>query len=99
MNVSLCIPRVNKMYNYSFIYNTINKYKIGEIEDIAILKKNKFNKVYINFYYWYSDSDRNNKLFQHLNNGGSIKIFYNEPYFWNCYKAQPKKKLEYNYNP
>ena len=53
MNLSLCIPRVNKMYNYSFIYNTINKYKIGEIEDIAILKKNKFNEVYINFYYWY----------------------------------------------
>ena len=43
-------------------------------------------------------SKTNNKLFQHLNNGGSIKIFYNEPYFWNCYKAQPKKKLEYNYN-
>ena len=43
MNISLCIPRVNKMYNNSFIYNTINKYKIGEIEDVAIQKKN-FNK-------------------------------------------------------
>ena len=79
-----CVLPINEIYpdlhkyNNLFIYNTINKYKIGEIEDITILKKNKFNKVYINFYYWYSENERNNKLFQHLNNGGSIKIFYNE---------------------
>ena len=97
MNISLCIPRIKNIYTNTFIYNIIDKYKIGEIEDIVIIKKKNFSKVYINFYYWYSDNDRNNKIFKHLTNDGSIKIFYNEPYFWNCYKAEPKRKIKYNY--
>jgi len=95
MNMSLCIPRINNIYTNSFIFNIIDKYKIGEIEDITILKKKNFNKVYINFYYWHSNNQKNTKIFDHLNKGGSIKIFYNEPYFWNCYRAEPKRKIKY----
>ena len=94
-NITICIPKVHKKYVYKWIFRTINKYKIGKIKNIKIIpyhNEGYFNKVLIEFEYWFN-TEKNVKLNQHLTNGGSIKIIYDEPWFWKCFKYSNDKKL------
>lgn len=87
-NISLCIPKVHKKYDYKRIFQIINKYKIGKIETIDIIpyhRESHFNKVVIHFTFW-NQTKKNLKINTHLINGGNIKILYDEPWFWKCYK-------------
>ena len=56
-NISICIPKVHKKYTYKWIFQIINKYKLGKIKNINIISYHNsthFNKVVIEFYYWYN---------------------------------------------
>lgn len=87
-NISICIPKVHKKYTYKWIFRIINKYKLGKIKNINIIpyhNSTHFNKVVINFQHWYN-TKKNVDINQHLNNKGNIKIIYDEPWFWKCFK-------------
>ena len=87
-NLSLCIPKVHKKYTYKWIFKIINKYKIGKIQNIKVIpyhNSRHFNKVIIHFEYWIN-TKKNLDIYNHIDNGGNIKILYDEPWFWKCFK-------------
>lgn len=93
-NITICIPKVHKKYNYKQIFQIINKYTMGKIKNINIIpyyNSTHFNKVVIDFHYWYN-TKKNVNINQHLDKGGNIKILYDEPWFWKCFKYVSDKQ-------
>tara|TARA_B100001093_G_scaffold513859_1_gene586652 strand:- start:5987 stop:6271 length:285 start_codon:yes stop_codon:yes gene_type:complete len=92
-NVSLCIPKVHKKYDYKWIFKIVNKYRIGKIKKVNIIPYHNsyyFNKVVIEFEYWFNTT-RNIDINKHLINGGNIKIIYDEYWFWKCFNNTKKQ--------
>jgi len=87
-NISICIPKVHRKYDNKWVFQIINKYKIGKIKNILIIpyhNSNYFNKIIIDFEYW-NNTKKNMSIYNHMDDGGTIKIIYDEPWFWKCFK-------------
>ena len=87
-NIQICIPKVHKKYTYKWIFQIINKYKLGKIKNINITPYHNtthFNKVVVEFHYWHNNK-KNLSINQRLDNKGDIKIIYDAPWFWKCFK-------------
>lgn len=84
-NKSLCIPRVDKCIRKEKITQIINSLSLGSIDHIDIFptkaNKNQYSCVFIHFTQWYTD-ERTTKILQTLEEKKSIKVFYDDPWFW-----------------
>lgn len=85
---NLCIPRVNTCVTKELVYEIINKYSLGCIEKIDVIKKRGSNKkndlsnmVFIYFNGWY-DNALANSVKKRLDTGKDIKIIYDDPWYW-----------------
>jgi hypothetical protein len=87
---SLFIPRVFPNIDEKRIRRIFDELNIGVIDRIDIVKVNSpsnvkvgdaFNRVYVHFKNWFSNSDAN-KTREALLSGKEIKIVYDEPWFW-----------------
>ena len=47
-NISICIPRVDKYFNQNRILSILNRYKLGIIKEIKIIKNNMMPKIIFN---------------------------------------------------
>jgi len=93
-NITICIPKVHKKYNYKWVFQIINKYKIGKIKNINLTPYHNsphFNKIIIYFEYWHN-TEKNINIYNHMDSGGNIKIIYDEPWFWKCFKYVSDKQ-------
>jgi len=83
---SLCIPRTYPNIDANRITQILNELELGEIDRIDIVSKysnkgEKFNRIFVHFKYWFSNSNADTAR-ERLLNGNEIKIIYDDPWFW-----------------
>jgi hypothetical protein len=84
---SLCIPRVFSNIGWKRIKDTIEEAGWGSIQRVDVIpKKNDngdtFNRVFVHFNKWNTDKDEIKTIVSALEEGESIKMTYDEPWFW-----------------
>lgn len=85
-NMSICIPRVFSDIHVSFITNIFQyELNLGIIKKIDVIKNNdnNFKKVFIHFDEWHNN-EKSNTIKQKLLDGKTIKVVYDNPWFWKC---------------
>lgn len=91
--ITLCIPRVCKDIKVNEIYNKILSLDIGKIYKIIELpvKNNEFKKILIimNF-----KGTRGKELEKIVKEGKSLKIVYNDPWYWKLVEYKRGHKIE-----
>ena len=94
-NPSICIPRIFKHISIPFIIDIFqNKLLFGKIKNIDVVDisgNNDYKKIFIHFYNWYTNEsaiDNKNKIL----NDETIKIVYDNPWFWKCSLNRAKNK-------
>ena len=91
---SLCIPRVCKEINVNEIYNKLFSLDIGKIYKIIELpvKNNiEFKKIIIIMEF---KGIRGKELEKIVKGGKSLKIVYNEPWYWKLVEYKRGQKIE-----
>lgn len=81
---TLCIPRIKQNCTKSFIRNTVNKCKFGEIQSIVerpLRNDKKYKKVIIRLVVD-KYSKNGTYLLYNTDNGNPIKIVYNDFEYW-----------------
>jgi len=98
-NPSLCIPRVFPNIDEKRIRRIFNELNVGIIQRVDIVNKTtekgeKFNRVFIHFQEWFTNSNAETAK-ERLLSGKEIKIIYDDPWFWkvSAYRAPQ------NHNP
>jgi hypothetical protein len=81
---NLCIPRVHSSITKEVVFEIINKYSLGSIAKIDVIKKKgaRHNMVFIYFNEWYHDNLRAIHVKERLMSGKDIKIIYDDPWYW-----------------
>tara|TARA_Y100000813_G_C24161248_1_gene352189 strand:+ start:196 stop:477 length:282 start_codon:yes stop_codon:yes gene_type:complete len=85
----ICIPKVDSIYNKSFIYNTFNQFHFGKIKKIDLINFNNFNRAFIHYTSWNND-ERSNWVKNILDEGKDFKIIHDSPWYWKCSKSISK---------
>ena len=97
---SLCIPRVFSNIDEKRIRRIFDELNMGIIERIDIVGKTtekgeKFNRVFVHFKRWFSNSNADTAR-DRLLNGKEIKIIYDDPWFWKVSAYREVYKHEKN---
>jgi hypothetical protein len=97
---SLCIPRVFSNIDEKRIRRIFDELNLGIIERVDIVNKTtekgeKFNRVFVHFKRWFSNSNSDTAR-ERLLNGKEIKIIYDDPWFWkvSAYRPPQEQKRE-----
>ena len=91
---SLCIPRVFPNISEARIRKTFQDISIGRIENIEMIKGEKFNRVFVHLI-WANTPDANYVRNQVMT-GKDVKIIYDEPWFWMVSASRkPMTQLSY----
>ena len=85
-STTICIPRIDKSITYETIKSVFQSYNFGNIKDINIVSGRENNKVFIKYNYW-NTSPQSIKFRNAINNKQEVKLFYQFPCFWKCYKS------------
>ena len=93
---SLCIPRVFSNIDEKRIRHIFDELNLGIIERVDIVNKTtekgeKFNRVFVHFRRWFSNSNADTAR-ERLLNGKEIKIIYDEPWFWKVSAYRPPQE-------
>ena len=91
---SICIPSVSIRTTKYDIENVFRKLKWGEIRKIYFNYKKKYesNQIFIEFNKWNLDDPYVAEIYQRFIQGKTIKIVYDEPWFWKCSANHFQKK-------
>ena len=95
---SLCIPRVFSNIDEKRIRRIFDELNLGIIERVDIVSKTtekgeKFNRVFVHFKRWFSNSNADTAR-ERLLNGKEIKIIYDEPWFWKVSAYRPPQEQQ-----
>jgi len=71
--------------------------EIGEVERVDMVKKTnaagkEFNRVFVHFKHW-NDNESANAVKEKLLSGDSVKIVYDDPWFWKIFKSNVEKPV------
>lgn len=98
LNPSICIPRVfSNIHGKDIIDVFQNKLNIGIIKKLDIINNNsdkKFKKVFIHFKSW-NNNVKSNHIRTLLTDGKTIKVVYDNPWFWKCSLNQNSSDREH----
>jgi hypothetical protein len=86
--IILCIPRVSTSISREYIFNTISKMNIGNIEtlhEIPLQHSNTFKRIIIRVN-WDLSSPDSKRIYSILAENKSIKIVHSMPWYWICVK-------------
>ena len=84
--ISFCIPRVYKEESRQFIYDKLNKLKLGKIhyiKEVPCKNDDQYKKIFVH----YTQFDENKKIQTQFTNKGYLNIVYENHWYWKLYKA------------
>jgi hypothetical protein len=86
-NPSICIPRIESDINRQNINNIFKNF--GTVERIDIVNSGrKSRKAFIHFKRW-----NHTDLLSRLENGDTVNLIYNFPWYWKCRKSNLPKPI------
>ena len=86
-NPSICIPRIESDINRQNINNIFKNF--GTVERIDIVNSGrKSRKAFIHFKRW-----NHTDLLSRLENGDTVNLIYNFPWYWKCRKSNLSKPI------
>jgi hypothetical protein len=103
-NPSICIPRVFPNITWQRVKSIFEEMELGVIDRVDMVNKTnekgeKFKRVFVHFKHW-SRSASAKQVKEALLNGESVKIEYDQPWFWKVYLSNaPKPEFEKKTTP
>lgn len=88
---SICIPRVIRRTTKHNVEKVFQQLGWGQIKNITMNYKDNYNQVFIDFSKWNMDDPKIDKIRQKLIQGETIKVVYDEPWFWKCSMSRYNK--------
>lgn len=98
-NPSLCIPRVFPNITWKRIKAVFEELGLGVVDRVDMVNKtndrgDKFKRVFIHFKHWHANEDAN-AVKQKLISGDTVKIIYDDPWFWKvCMSNVPRPEFK-----
>ena len=98
-NPSICIPRVFPNIDWKRVKNVFEELGMGEVERVDMINKvndkgQKFKRVFVHFKKW-NDDPTTRQVKSKLLSGDSVKIVYDDPWFWKVFLSHvPKPTFE-----
>lgn len=86
--ISICIPRIHTSTTETILFEAFRKLFIGRIlrVEIVINKKTNKRRAFIHYKYVYNTQE-SNKILMALTSGKCMRVVYQFPYYWKCYKS------------
>lgn len=90
---SICIPRVFANIRWKRVKAVFDQLQLGEIDRIDMVQRTgddgaNFQRCFIHFKTW-ADTENARAVRSQLDaDGGEIKIVYDDPWFWKCFKSR-----------
>lgn len=90
---SICIPRVFSNITWKRVKTVFDQLTLGEIDRVDMVERmtddgTAYKRVFIHFKSWY-DSENATAVRNQLDaEGGEIKIVYDDPWYWKCFKSR-----------
>lgn len=91
MNSTLCIPRIENTLSKESIFHIFRKINWGYIENIRevpLVKENNYKRVIIKIRF----NKQNAHILQSINDGETLKLVYNDPWYMRVIKFIPSQK-------
>jgi len=87
---SICIPRVDTNIKRRYIYDTISKLHIGDIENIneIPLRNDPQHKRVIITMKWNKNSELTKYMQEKFDEIGSVKVVHDTPWYWKICPAR-----------
>jgi hypothetical protein len=92
MSESLCIPKVDVGVSKDYIYKTISKLKIGNIQniiEIPLRNDPNYKRIIIKLF-WNENEPRIKNIKKNLCESGSLKIVHDMPWYWKVVTFHPQ---------
>tara|TARA_B100000035_G_scaffold61950_2_gene50086 strand:- start:7053 stop:7316 length:264 start_codon:yes stop_codon:yes gene_type:complete len=86
MEISICIPKMNRNTKKSQIKQIFNYHNFGTIKNIDLILLGKNKRAFIHYSSW-NNNEKSIKVKNILEKGKDFKIMYNMPWFWKCVLA------------
>lgn len=86
MTITICIPKMNRNTNKSFIREIFNSHAFGRIENIDLILLGKNKRAFIHYSSW-NNNEKSINVKNILDRGEDFKVMYNMPWFWKCVLA------------
>lgn len=90
---SICIPRVFSNITWKRVKSVFDQLSLGEIDRVDMVERTTddgtaYKRVFIHFKSW-SDTENATAVRTQLDaEGGEIKIVYDDPWYWKCFKSR-----------
>ena len=94
MSLSICIPSF--LGSKKDIKEALVKIEIGQINEIIIKKKGKFQVAFIYLNKWNLENPIIKRIYKILCDGEEINLVYKFPWFWKCRANHDITELKYN---
>jgi len=88
---SICIPRVVTRTTKWNVEKIFKKLGWGQLKNITINYKGDYNQVFVDFEKWNMEDPKIDNIRQKLIQGETIKVVYDEPWFWKCSMSRYNK--------
>lgn len=94
-NISICVPRVFPNITWKRVKDAFEELELGKVERVDMVNKTndkgeKFKRVFVHFKYW-NNNETAQAVKDKLMKGDSIKVVYDDPWFWKVYKSNAPK--------
>jgi predicted metal-dependent TIM-barrel fold hydrolase len=92
MSYALCIPRLEKTVNRSYILKTFTKLNIGYIEsinEIPLRNDANYKRIIIKVI-WNTSTPNSNIMLEHLQNNETVKVVHDMPWYWKVVATSPQ---------
>lgn len=92
---SICIPRVFANIRWKRVKSVFEQLGLGEIDRVDLVSRtndegDNFQRCFVHFKSW-ADTQNAQAVREELEKGGNIKVIYDDPWFWKCYKSRVQK--------